>query len=84
MDFKLWTKNDWDSAINGNIQSMIKKYCIPSGNWIDSYEDDSSQSQILMQFVSGKKYDIKLSDWDMDYINEVEMEYGRLSRVIVY
>ncbi len=37
-----------------------------------------------MKLVSGKKYDTKLSDWDMDRIEEVEMEYGKLSRVIVY
>ena len=54
MDFKLWTKEEWDAAINGNTWSMIKKYCIPRGVWIDSYEDDSSQSEILMKLVSGK------------------------------
>lgn len=37
-----------------------------------------------MKLVMDKKYDTKLSDWDMDYIKKVEMEYGKLSRVIVY
>ncbi len=37
-----------------------------------------------MNLVLGKKYDTMLSDWDMDYIEEVEIEYGKLSRVIVY
>ena len=63
---------------------MIKKYCISYGVWIDSYKDDSSQSKILMKLVLDKKYDIKLSNWDMDHIKEVKIEYGKLSRVIVY
>ncbi len=63
---------------------MIKKYYISRDIWIDSYKDDSSSSKILMKLVLGKKYDTKLSDWDIDRIKEVKMEYGKLSRVIVY
>ena len=37
-----------------------------------------------MKLVSNKKYNIKLSDWDINCIEEVEIEYGKLSRVIVY
>lgn len=63
---------------------MIKKYCILHGIWIDSYKDNSSQSKILMKLILGKKYNTKLSDWDIDCIEEVEMEYGKLSRIIIY
>ena len=37
-----------------------------------------------MKLVSGKRYDTKLNDWDMDCIEEAEIEYGKLSKVIVY
>ena len=82
MDFKLWTKKEWDAAINGNTWSMIKKYCIPWGIWIDCYEYDSNQSEILMKLVSAPTYDIDLKDWDMDRINEVTKTFGKISRGI--
>ena len=63
---------------------MIKKYYIPCDVWINSYTDDSSQSEILMKLVFNKKYDTRLSDWDMDCIKEVKIEYGKLSRVVIY
>ena len=63
---------------------MIKKYYIPRGIWIDNYENNNSQSKILMKFVSGKKYNTKLSDWDINCIKEVKIEYNKLSKVIVY
>ena len=84
MDFKLQTKKKGDAAINDNTWSMIKKYYILCGVWIDSYEDDNSQSKILMKLFLGKKYDTKLSDWDIDCIKEVEIEYDKLFRVIIY
>lgn len=31
MNFKFWTKKEWDTAMNDNIWSMIKKYCIAWG-----------------------------------------------------
>ena len=37
-----------------------------------------------MNFILGKKYDTKLSDWDIDCIKEVKMGYGKLLRIIVY
>lgn len=37
-----------------------------------------------MKLVLSKKYDTKLSDWDMDCIKKVEIEYGKLSKVIIY
>ena len=63
---------------------MVKKYYIPCGIWIGSYKDDSSKSEILMKYVLGKKYNIKLNDWDMDCIEKVEIEFSKLSKVIVY
>ena len=84
MDFKRWTKEQWDAAINGNTWSMITKYCIPRGVWIDSYEDDSSQSEILMKLVSAPRYDVYLKDWDMDRINLVAQCYGKVSRVVAH
>ena len=84
MNFKLWTREEWDAAINGNTWSMIKKYYIPRGIWINSYEDDGNQSKIIMKLVSSKKYDMRLNDRDMDCIKEVKIEYGKLSKIIVY
>ena len=84
MNFKLWNKKEWDTAINSNTWSMIKKYCILCNIWIDSYKDDNSQSKILMKLVLRKKYNTKLSDWDIDCIKEVEIEYDKLLRVIIY
>lgn len=37
-----------------------------------------------MNLVLYKKYDTKLSDWDMNYIEKIEMRYGKLLRVIIY
>lgn len=63
---------------------MIKKYCISCGLWIDSYKDDRSQSEILMKLILGKKNNTQLSNWDIDCINKVKMEHGKLSKVIIY
>ena len=84
MDFKCWTKEQWDTTINGNTWSMITKYCIPRGIWIDSYKDDSSQSEILIKLVLAPRYNVYLKDWDIDCINHVAKSYNKISRIIAY
>lgn len=49
-------------SINVNNQSMIIKYCIPHGVSIDSYQGDSSQTEILMKLVSAPRYAVYLKD----------------------
>ena len=63
---------------------MITKYSIPRSVWIDSYEDDSSQSKILMKLVSAPKYDVYFKDWDIDCINRVAPSYGKISRIVAH
>lgn len=36
-----------------------------------------------MKLVSSNEYDTKISDWDMNCIKEIKIEYGKLSIVIV-
>ena len=84
MDFKHWNKEQWDTVIHGNTWSMITKYCIPCGVLINNYENDSSQSEILMKLVSTPRYDADLKDWDMDRINLVAKSYSKVSRVVAH
>lgn len=41
-------------------------------------------AKILIKFVFTNEQDTKLSDWNISCIEEVEIEYGKLLRVIVY
>ena len=84
MNFKRWTKEQWDVVINDNTWSIIIKYYIPRGVWIDSYEDDSSQSEILMKLVLAPRHDVYLKDSDIDCINLVPQSYGKISRVVAH
>ena len=82
IDFKLWTKEDW-KAIDATTWMIVEQYCIPRGVWIDHYKNKNTQSEILMKkIVLATKYDIDLSDWDMNRIKQVEKTYGKVSRVI--
>ena len=81
IDFKNWTKENWD-ALDGRTWSKIIRFCIPCGIWIEDCDDNSSQSKVLMKFVSATKYDTELKDWDMDRIKDVQDTYSKVSRGI--
>lgn len=80
IDFKHWTKEHWN-ALDGKTWNKILTYCILCSIQI---EESDNQSEILMKLVSAPMYDINLKDWDMHYINNIAITYGKSSRGIAF
>lgn len=67
-----------------NTGSMITKYYILRNIWIDSYEYDSSQFEILKKLVLAPRYDVGLNDLNIDCINIVAKSYSKVSKVVAH
>lgn len=50
----------------------IKQQCVFYSIWINHHENNNIWSKILIKLVLTIKYNIKLKDWNIDYIKNIE------------
>lgn len=61
----------------------MKAFCLLYSVWIiDDYKGHGNRFKILIKLNLAQKYDIKLKDWDIDYISNVKYTYSKIFRGI--